>query len=116
MEWRRKMETIEKVTSELRLRGIITSVKQEKGYGFISCKQDGRDYFFHHSEVLRGSVAFKNLEEGDIVSFYPEDNEDITKGPKAQAIKLEGKAPAVPSHSSNPDLKAGTEHTDAAAV
>ena len=83
------METMEKVTSENRLTGKITAVKQDKGYGFISCQQDRRDYFFHHSEVLRGSVAFKNLAVDDLVSFYPEDNEDITKGPKAQAVRLE---------------------------
>jgi cold shock CspA family protein len=98
------MEMLDKVMSESRLEGVVTTVKQDKGYGFISCASDGRDYFFHHSEVLRGSIAFKNILAGDVVSFFPEDNPDITKGPKAQAVRLESRVKS--------EAKSETDHVD----
>ena len=80
--------TIDTVNSADRIDGKVTNIKLDHGFGFIAAA-DGRDYFFHHSEVLRGSVSFKSLKEGDDVSFYPEDNPDPRQGPKALAVRLE---------------------------
>ncbi len=73
---------------EQRFLGKVSTVKLEKGYAFIACDSDGRDYFAHHSEVLRGSVAFRNLKPGMEVTFVPKENEDKSKGPVATKVML----------------------------
>lgn len=73
---------------ELKLTGKVSKVFIEKGYAFIACSSDGRDYFAHHSQVLRGSIAFRNLKEGMEVSFNPKENPDKTKGPIAEGVML----------------------------
>lgn len=48
--------------------GVIKSLVPEKGFGFIEVENgNGKDLFFHHSEVHGGSLD--NFREGDKVTF-----------------------------------------------
>lgn len=55
--------------------------KADKGYGFITPKEGGKDIFFHASELR--NVSFDELNEGDSVSYEPGHND---KGPRAQDV------------------------------
>ncbi len=60
--------------------GTVKWFNESKGFGFIT-QEDGDDVFAHYSEI--SGDGFKNLAEGDDVSF------DVTegdKGPKASNI------------------------------
>lgn len=61
------------------MNGFVRKLFADKGYAFIE-GQDQRDYFLHWSKVSRASVPFRNMREGDIVSF---DFEEGDQGPKA---------------------------------
>ena len=50
----------------------------DKGFGFITPDDGGKDVFFH-SSALNG-LTYAELREGDAVSF---DTEDSEKGPRA---------------------------------
>lgn len=49
--------------------GTVKWFSQEKGYGFISPDEGGEDLFVHHTGIE--GTGFKNLEEGDRVSYEP---------------------------------------------
>ncbi len=53
--------------------GKVKWFNPKKGYGFIATS-DGREVFVHFSNI--SSSGFKNLKEGDLVSF------DIVEGDK----------------------------------
>lgn len=61
--------------------GTIKRLTKDKGFGFIHA-QDGRDYFFHRSE-LTGAIRFEQLREGDAVAFEPLQTD---KGPRATQV------------------------------
>lgn len=47
--------------------GKVKWFSNEKGYGFISCKDIENDVYVHFSDIqMKG---FKSLEENDLVSF-----------------------------------------------
>lgn len=52
----------------------------DRGYGFIEA--ESVSYFFHNSDLK--DISFDDLEEGNLVSFEPEESE---KGKKAINIK-----------------------------
>jgi CspA family cold shock protein len=60
--------------------GSVKWFSEKKGYGFIE-QDDGEDIFVHHSAI--NMPGFKNLHEGDRVSFYVGQG---TKGPAAQNV------------------------------
>lgn len=63
--------------------GTVKWFNTEKGYGFIE-PDEGEDVFVHYSEIQE--EGFKNLEEGDRVSFEIQEG---SKGPQAvRVIKL----------------------------
>ena len=64
--------------------GTIKWFSDQKGYGFVTPDNSGKDVFVHFS-ALQGE-GFKTLAEGQRISF------DITQGPKgdqaANVVKL----------------------------
>jgi CspA family cold shock protein len=54
----------------------------EKGYGFITPDDGGKDLFVHFS-AIQGS-GYRQLTEGQRVSF---DSEQGTKGPQAKSVQ-----------------------------
>ena len=61
--------------------GTVKWFDSQKGFGFITNEQSGKDIFVHFSGIA--SNGFKTLEEGQQVSF------DTTQGPRgAQAVNV----------------------------
>jgi cold shock protein len=63
-------------------RGIIRRLLELRGFGFIQ-GEDGRNVFFHRSEVLH--VPFQALQEGQAVEFAVE---ETPQGPKARRVRV----------------------------
>jgi len=62
--------------------GTVKWFSDEKGYGFITPDEAGKDLFVHHSAIT-GS-GFKSLVEGAKVSY---DAEQGQKGPAAANVR-----------------------------
>lgn len=61
--------------------GTVKWFDSQKGFGFITNEQSGKDIFVHFSGIALN--GFKTLEEGQKVSF------DITQGPRGeQAVNV----------------------------
>ncbi len=63
--------------------GTVKAFKTDKGFGFIKPDDGGKDLFVHHSAI--GGEGFKNLEEGDRVTF---DVGEGDRGPRAENVEL----------------------------
>ena len=61
--------------------GVVKWFSADKGYGFVTPEDGGKDLFVHHSEI-QGS-GFKSLDEGQRVSF---ESEQGAKGPQAVRV------------------------------
>jgi len=62
--------------------GTVKWFNDQKGYGFITADDSGKDVFVHHSGIE--AFGFKSLQEGDRVSFEIEQG---AKGPAAVKVK-----------------------------
>jgi cold shock protein len=62
--------------------GTVKWFSDEKGFGFVTPDEAGKDLFVHHSGIAGG--GFRSLQEGDKVSF---DAEAGDKGPKAVNVQ-----------------------------
>jgi len=67
--------------------GTVKWFSAEKGYGFITPEDGGRDVFVHFSGIV--GEGHRSLDEGERVSFESEDGE---KGPRAIDVKPAGAA------------------------
>ena len=63
----------------MRMKGTVTWFSAEKGFGFITPADGGKDCFVHHSAIR--AEGFKTLDEGDQVEF------DVTQGQKGPAAE-----------------------------
>ena len=61
--------------------GTVKWFSDEKGYGFITPEDGGKDLFVHHSGI--NGNGFKTLAEGSRVSY---DAEQGPKGPNATNV------------------------------
>jgi CspA family cold shock protein len=62
--------------------GTVKWFSDEKGFGFITPDDQGKDLFVHHSNIM-GS-GFKTLAEGAKVSYEAEEG---PKGPSAANVQ-----------------------------
>lgn len=62
--------------------GVVKRFNNEKGFGFITPDDGGKDLFAHHSEIQ--GTGFKSLEEVAKVEFEVRDGQ---KGPQASKIR-----------------------------
>ena len=63
--------------------GTVKKVVSERGFGFITSDDDGKDYFFHRS-VLTASFDFDRMVGGEKVRFEIERD---PKGPRARSVE-----------------------------
>jgi cold shock protein len=63
--------------------GTVKWFSNDKGYGFITPDESGKDLFVHHTAIT-GS-GFKSLPEGAKVSY---ETEQGPKGPSATNVQL----------------------------
>ena len=63
--------------------GKVKWVNQEKGYGFITDDEDGKDVFVHYTAI--NAEGFRTLEEGQIVEFTINQSD---RGPQAQNVTV----------------------------
>jgi len=62
--------------------GTVKWFSDEKGFGFITPDEGGRDLFVHHSGII--ADGYKSLAEGAHVSYEEEQGD---KGPKAVDVQ-----------------------------
>lgn len=65
------------------MNGIVKNKVAEKGFGFITPDDGGKDFFFHSTSVE--GTTFDDLAEGTAVTF---DVEDSPKGPRAVGVRV----------------------------
>ncbi len=63
----------------MRTVGTVKWFNDQKGFGFITPEDGGKDCFVHHSAIQ--AQGFRSLAEGDKVEF------EITQGPKGPAAE-----------------------------
>ena len=62
--------------------GTVKWFSDDKGFGFITPDDGGKDLFVHHSSIQ--ADGYRSLSEGAKVSYDPEQGQ---KGPQAQNVR-----------------------------
>ncbi len=63
--------------------GVVKWFSAEKGYGFITPDDGGRDLFVHHSQIQMN--GYRSLDQGQRVTFESQDGD---RGPQAVEVTL----------------------------
>ncbi len=63
----------------MRTVGTVKWFNDQKGFGFITPEDGGKDCFVHHSAIQ--AQGFRSLSEGDKVEF------EVAQGPKGPAAE-----------------------------
>ena len=63
--------------------GVVKWFSAEKGYGFITPDDGGRDLFVHHSQIQMN--GYRSLDQGQRVTFESQDGD---RGPQAADVTL----------------------------
>ena len=63
--------------------GIVKKIVSDRGFGFITADDDGKDYFFHRSALVP-SLDFDRLVGGERVQFEVEQD---PKGARASNVE-----------------------------
>lgn len=72
----------------MRLTGTVKWFNDDKGFGFITCKE--QDYFVHFRAIK--TPGFKSLKEGMRVSFTADKSEKGTAAVDVQVEEADGNA------------------------
>jgi CspA family cold shock protein len=62
--------------------GTVKFFSDDKGFGFITPDEGGKDLFVHHSAIV--AEGFRTLQENQRVSY---EQEDDPKGPRAVNVQ-----------------------------
>lgn len=62
--------------------GVVKWFSEQKGYGFITPDDGGKDLFVHFSNIA--GEGFRNLNDGDAVEYEPAEGR---KGPEATNVR-----------------------------
>ena len=62
--------------------GTVKWFSEQKGYGFITPDDGGKDLFVHFTNIV--GEGFKNLQDGQAVSYVPAEGK---KGPEATEVQ-----------------------------
>jgi CspA family cold shock protein len=79
--WRVLSRLAERTKGRAMPEGVVKWFSAEKGYGFITPDDGGKDLFVHFSEI-QGS-GYRSLDEGQRVSF---ESQEGPKGPQASRV------------------------------
>ena len=63
--------------------GTVKWFSDDKGFGFITPDDNGKDLFVHHTGIV--ADGFRTLPEGARVEYQSEDGD---KGPKAVDVRI----------------------------
>ena len=66
--------------------GTVKTIRDEKGFGFITPEDGGKDIFFHASVVQ--DTTFDQLREGDRVSFGAGPDQRAPSRMRAEFVRL----------------------------
>ena len=83
MTGRRRLRVSEIIKENRSLaNGTVKWFSEQKGYGFITPEDGGKDLFVHYSNII--GDGFRNLQDGQAVEY---DAAQGQKGPEAQNVR-----------------------------